>query len=120
MGGFLLALSLAIPLNHLVHAVYWATGNQMPGRNFLTVSLGYDGALAGFIVVVCTAYAAPARMLVVAVVTFTIGAALAWSLIGDWPLPYAPGYTWWPIVKTYLGGLAGVAFVAAQSRKLSV
>ena len=118
LAGFLLAIPLSVPMNRFLRAML----PPMPSPIWVNdVAIGYDGALAGFLVVACATYAAPAAPVLVALTTFAVGAVVAWSIVGHWESAAhhvgGPVRIWWPIVGTYAGGLAGVVLAVLRSQR---
>jgi hypothetical protein len=117
IAAFIGAIVLAIPLNHVIRAIYWGLGHHMPGKEFLMILMQYDGALAAFMVVVMGSMTAPRSRRATGLVIFLVGAAVAWALVGDMtpskfysPIHYPedPPRVWSPLMGTYVGGLLGL------------
>jgi hypothetical protein len=110
--AFIGAIALSIPMNRVIRALYWSAGHHMPGKEFLMIVMQYDGALAAFMVVVMGSMTAPRGRRATGLVIFLVGAAVAWTLVGD----MTP--TTSPLMGTYIGGLLGLlAINIKESRR---
>jgi hypothetical protein len=109
--GFVLAMALSIPLDNRIAAWLWSPGfNRGSRETFLVYTLGYNGALAACLVLLCGTLMAPANRRRVAEILLVVGAVVA-LVIGGPQNFHVPFLRWWPIVGTYLGGLGTYAIL---------
>jgi hypothetical protein len=117
--GFLAAMGAAIPLNWMIHSILWSGGHTMPGKMFLLYTMPYDGALAAVFFILFGSYVAPNHRNLVALLLLIWGGILGWLLVGEFYSPQfspnGPIRVWWPIIGTYLGGLATFGWICLTS-----
>lgn len=79
----------------------------MPGKVFLVFVLPYDGAVAAAFFITFGWLAAPSHRFRTAIALFSMGAILAWFLVGDIQSPIRSAVhqrLWAPFLGTLIGG----------------